>query len=357
MAYTTINKSSDYFNTKLYTGNGASGSTQAITGVGFQPDLVWIKSRTTSARHVLQDVIRGTGDHKLSSNEAQYEGYDENDWAGGYISSFDNDGFTANGGTSNASIVNNSGTNYASWNWKANGTGSANTDGSINSTVSANTTSGFSIVSYTGNGSAGGATVGHGLGTVPKMYIVKNRSTAKDWTVYHNSISAENYLELNQTIASTDSSSVFNDTEPTSSVFSLGNNGQVNTSGDNYIAYCFAEKTGYSKFGSYKGNGNTDGTFVYTGFKPAFVMVKNTTNITDWWMKDSKRPGYNQVNDLLYPNLSNAEEHGGDIDIVSNGFKVRTTATNTNENGNIIIYMAFAEAPLVGTNGVTAKAR
>jgi len=352
-----INKPSEHFNTKLYTGNGTSGSTQAITGVGFQPDLVWIKSRTTTARHALQDVIRGTGDHKLSSNEAQYEGYDENDWAGGYISSFDNDGFTANGGTSNASIVNNSGTNYASWNWKANGTGSANTDGSINSTVSANTTSGFSIVSYTGNGSAGGATVGHGLGTVPKMYIVKNRSTAKDWTVYHNSISAENYLELNQTIASTDSSSVFNDTEPTSSVFSLGNNGQVNTSGDNYIAYCFAEKTGYSKFGSYKGNGNTDGTFVYTGFKPAFVMVKNTTNITDWWMKDSKRPGYNQVNDLLYPNLSNAEEHGGDIDIVSNGFKVRTTATNTNENGNIIIYMAFAEAPLVGTNGVTAKAR
>jgi len=351
-----INKPSEHFNTKLYTGNGASGSTQAITGVGFQPDLVWIKSRTTSARHVLQDVIRGTGDHKLSSNEAQYEGFDENDWAGGYISSFDNDGFTANGGTSNASMVNNSGTNYASWNWLANGSTASNTDGSITSTVSANTTSGFSIVSYAGSSS--NITVGHGLGVTPKMIIFKNRTSSSSWTVYHESLGNGHRLVLNNTNAKESTNQFSFGTSPTSSVFALGGGyGDVNTSGANYIAYCFAEIKGFSKFGSYKGNGNTDGTFVYTGFKPAFVMVKNTTNITDWWMKDSKRPGYNQVNDLLYPNLSNAEEHGGDIDIVSNGFKVRTTATNTNENGNIIIYMAFAEAPLVGTNGVTAKAR
>ena len=356
MAYTTINKPTDYFNTKLYTGNGSNNSTQSISGVGFQPDLVWIKSRATTARHALQDVIRGTGDHRLSSNITQYEGFDENDWAGGYISSFNSDGFTANGGTSNASIVNNNGTNYASWNWKANGAGSANTDGSISSTVSANTTSGFSIVSYTGNGSAGGATLGHGLGAVPKMFIIKNRSTAKDWTVYHNSISAENYVELNTTIASTDSSSIFNDTAPTSSVFTIGNNGQVNTSGDNYIAYCFADVQGYSKIGSYTGNGNADGTFVYTGFKPAWVMVKKISGTGNWFLFDNKRNTFNVVTTALSPDLSDADNNMGNVlDFLSNGFKFRDAYGGYNDGS--FIYMAFAEVPLVGSNGVTAKAR
>ncbi|ADD94106.1 hypothetical protein [uncultured phage MedDCM-OCT-S04-C1161] len=230
MAYTTINKSSEHFNTKLYTGNGTTDT--AITGVGFQPDLSIIKARDMAYNHNVMDAVRG------STKRVATDLTDAESTQAQMIKSFASDGFNLgdNGG------VNQDTKTYASWNWKANGTGSSNTDGSITSTVSANTTSGFSIVSYTGNGSAGGSTVGHGLNAVPKMFIIKNRSTAKDWTVYHNSISAENYVELNTTIASTDSSSIFNDTAPTSSVFSIGNNGQVNTSGDNYISYCFSEK-------------------------------------------------------------------------------------------------------------------
>ena len=344
MAYTTINKSTDYFNTKLFTGNGG---TNAITGVGFQPDLIWLKNRDNTDDHSFYDAVRGVT-KRLRPNGTNAETTQSNG-----VTAFGADGFTVgdHGG------LNGNGQGIASWNWKANGAGSANTAGSISSTVSANTTSGFSTVTFTGTGA--GATVGHGLGTIPKMILIKSLSGAtSNWIVYHNSIGNGKALSLNTTAGESADAGYFNSTTPTSTVFSLGVDGFSNGSGQPMIAYCFADVQGYSKFGSYTGNGSLDGTFVYTGFKPAFVILKHYTGAgNDWVMKDSKRPGYNQVNDVLYPNLSNAEGHGADMDMVSNGFKFRTTGAGSNDDGTLYLYMAFAEAPLVGTNNVPANAR
>ena len=347
MAYTTINKSTDYFNTKLYTGNGSS---QSITGVGFTQDFTWIKIRSEVNHNRLMDTVRGATKELYSDlTSAEVTG------ANG-LTSFDSDGFSL--GTDNA--FNKSSATYASWNWKANGTGSANTDGTINSTVSANTTAGFSIVSFTGN-STSGATVGHGLGAVPKMIILKLLSGSDNWTIYHSSLGNTKRLELNNANApSTSATAGWNNTSPTTSVFSLGNNGQVNGSGQTYIAYCFAEKTGYSKFGSYTGNGSTDGTFVYTGFKPAFIMIKKSNAGDGWFMYDNKREGYNQQNNHVMAHSNAAETTGGSvayIDILSNGFKCRSTNGNMNASGDSYITMCFAEAPLVGTNNVPCTAR
>ena len=264
MAYTTINKSTDYFNTKLYTGNNG---TQSITGVGHQPDLIWVKARNDTANHTLTDAVRGTNS-VLYSNQTQAPDTPTN-----AITSFDSDGFSVgSNGSFNANSI-----NYASWNWKANGQGSSNTDGSINTTyTSVNTTAGFSISKYTGTGS--NATVGHGLGVAPKMIIVKCTSQTDAWGVYHSSVGAGKYLKLNENSAESTATTVF-PTAQTSSIFYLGDSGLVNGSGRTYIAYCFAEKTGYSKFGSYVGNGNADGTFVYTGFKPALGYNKNYFSI------------------------------------------------------------------------------
>ena len=341
MAYTTINKSTDYFNTKLYTGNG---STNAITGVNFQPDWTWLKRRDTADSHALYDAVRGVT-KRLESNGTGAEGTKS---AG--LTTFGTDGFTLGNDTQ----ANTSGGTYASWNWKANGAGSANTDGSINSTVSANTTSGFSIVSFTGTGS--NATVGHGLGVAPKFIIVKCLSHASEWIVYYGD--ATDYLKFNEDNATADDSTRWNDTAPTNSVFSLGTQGDINTSGRTYIAYCFAEKKGYSKIGSYTGNGNNDGTFVYTGFKPAWVMVKRTDGSANWNMYDNKRIGYNPLNYFLYPNLSDAEDTSNPqwLNLHSNGFKLRNTSTIANTSGGSYIYMAFGQS-LVGSNNVPATAR
>jgi hypothetical protein len=262
-----IDKPSDYFNTKLYTGTGSS---LANTGVGFQPDLVWIKGRSGATEHVLTDSVRGVT-KELSSNDT---GAEETVAQG--LTAFNSDGFTV--GTDGS--YNTSSATYASWNWKAGGTASSNTDGSITSSVSANTTSGFSIVSY--SGTSGNGTIGHGLDSAPKMVIVKALASGRDWMTYHKSVGATKYLFLNATDASASSSGIWNDTDPTSTVVHLGSSNSVNGTGINYIAYCFAEKQGYSKFGSYTGNGSTDGTFVYTGFKPAWVMVKKTNGATNW---------------------------------------------------------------------------
>ncbi len=348
MAYTTINKSTDYFNTKLYNGTGSSN---AITGVGFQPDFTWIKRRNSATAHHLHNAISGAT-KVLNSNTSNAESTDAQK-----LSSFDSDGFTV--GT-NGDANNSSGT-FASWNWKANGAGSANTDGTINSTVSVNSTAGFSIVSYTGNGTSG-ATVGHGLGVAPSMIIEKGRSVTDDWLIYHKSLGATYGLALNNTTASASSTGYWNDTEPTSSLFTIGNNGKVNTNGGTHIAYCFAEKTGYSKFGSYGGNQNADGNFIYLGFKPAFVMIKRYSagnpTTTNWNIFDTKRDGYNGKNENLFPNTSDAESSGNNrIDMLSNGFKLRTTTADINNNGHDYIYMAFAEAPLVGSNNVPCTAR
>jgi len=342
MAYTTINKPSDYFNTKLYTGTGA---TQSITGVGFQPDMNWCKLRTTAYNHVIVDAVRGVTKvirPNLNNTEDTYTNA---------ITSFDSDGFTLGADTNGEH--NRNGDNIVSWNWKANGAGVSNTDGDITSTVSANTTSGFSIVSYTGTGSQ--ATVGHGLGATPKWIVVKRLQNAEDWAVYHASNGAGTYQSLNTTEGKQTNSNRFN-VAPTSSVFTVNTHESVNFA-ENYIAYCFAEKTGYSKFGSYIGNGNADGTFIYTGFKPAFIMVKRTDSTSNWQINDNKRDVDNVQNTPLMANLSNAESTDTSWDSLSNGFKMRQDYGSKNASGGTYIYMAFAEAPLVGSNNVPATAR
>jgi len=353
MAYTTINKSSDYFNTKLYTGDGSTS--HAITGVGFEPSMVWCKNRDGTNSHFITDQVRGAT-KVIHTDTNQVEGT----WTNGLIS-FDSDGFTQ----SNSGAGNENGQGIVSWNWKANGQGSSNTDGSITATVSANTTAGFSIIDFTGNET--NSTVGHGLGVEPSMFIMKRYtddgySTSTAWYTYHKSLASNNYLELQSTATvATNDGSLWNTSTPvTSSVINIGFNANSNHTGNKTIIYAFAEKTGYSKFGSYLGNESSDGTFIYTGFKPAFFITKcrNTGNTQDWVMKDNRRPGYNQIDDILYPNGNYAEGHGADVDFLSNGIKIRSAAHNINRGGgNEYIYMAFAEAPLVGSNGVTAKAR
>tara|TARA_B100000427_G_C15420659_1_gene556246 strand:- start:27 stop:1058 length:1032 start_codon:yes stop_codon:yes gene_type:complete len=343
MAYTTINKSTDYFNTKLYTGNSG---TQAITGVGHQPDLVWIKNRndTNNQSHVLYDAVRGVTKY-ISSNSTAVEGTET---AG--VTAFGTDGFTV-GNT----VTVNTGFNYVAWNWKANGTGSSNSNGSITSTVSANTTSGFSIVKYTGTGA--NATVGHGLGVAPKMILVKKISgSADDWLVYHSGMGATKYMKLNNTVAGTTASVAWNDTAPTTTVFSLGSSSVPNANGEDYIAYCFADKTGYSKFASYQGNGNADGAFVYTGFAVKFLMVKEYGATGNWLMWDSTNRNWNRTYKMA--NSSDVENSADNvsIDLLSNGFKFRGNAGDSNGSGNSILYMAFGQS-LVGSNNVPCTAR
>ena len=339
-----INKPGLHFNTKLYTGNN---STNAITGVGFQPDFVWLKPRNANDNHRLMNAV-STADYYLASNATSAE-----TGTGSNFASFDSDGFTLGGSDGG---WNSSSYNYASWNWKANGAGSSNTDGSINTTAtSVNTTAGFSISTYTGTGSA--ATVGHGLGSTPKMMLVKCRSNADTWAGYHVDVGATKYMELDTTAAAQTSTQPWNDTGPTSSVFTVGNWSATNGSGRTYVAFCFAEKQGYSKFGKYIGNGNVSGTFVYTGFSPAFVMTKRSDNTSDWLICDNKRPGYNVINKKLFPNQTQAEDSYDSFDFVSNGFKIRSSGSGHNASGGTFIYMAFAENPIVGTNNVAATAR
>ena len=356
MAYTTIDKPTDYFNTKTYTGTAtSSGDTQAVTGVGFQPDWVWIKNRDGAYQHVLYDVIRGVN-KELRSSQTNAE---IDSGTNGYLSAFNSDGFTTTRGTNTGNHVNANGSGFVSWNWLAGGTASSNTNGSITSSVSANQDAGFSIVTYDGTGSAG-ATVGHGLGVAPSMILAKKMDgAASNWAVYHKSLGATKYLILNSTTASVTSNTRWNNVEPTSSVFTVGSSGDVNNNGETVVAYCFAEKQGYSKFGSYTGNGNADGTFVYTGFKPAFIIHKRTDATGNWNMHDSTRSLINTADERLYSNLSNAEDSGGDYgdDILSNGFKIRTTEASWNASGGSYIYMAFAENPFVTSTGIPTTAR
>jgi len=347
MAYSSIVKPSVYFNTKLYTGNG---STNAQTGVGFKPDFTWLKARSYADSHALYDAVRGVT-KRLQSEDTSAEATIANS-----LTSFNSDGFTL--GSDGQANSNND--TYASWNWKANGAGSTNYDGSINSTVSANTTSGFSIVSYTGTGSA--STIGHGLGSVPKMIIVKRRTTSGgSWVVYNANLStgASSYMYLQSTNAEGNNYTPYwNATNPTSSVFSIGTNAEVNNSGDTFIAYCFAEKTGFSKFGSYVGNASTDGSFLYTGFKPAFLIFKRADASDGWQMMDNKRSTFNVVASRFEADASSAEYTSIDwLDFVSNGIKIRNSSGGINASGGTYIYMAFAEAPLVGTNNVPCTAR
>jgi hypothetical protein len=339
-----ITNPSEHFNTVLYTGNG---STQNITGVGFQPDLVWIKSRSSVSNHRLYDAVRGAT-KEIYSNSTTNEVTVSNS-----LTSFNSDGFSLG----SDSGPNSNGTSYIAWCWKAGNSTSSNTDGTITSTVSANPTAGFSIVSYTGTNSV--KTVGHGLGVAPQMIIFKNRNDTSDWVVYHQSIGATKYIKLNSPDAAATSSSPFNNTAPTSTVFSVGVSGSTNGSSDAQIAYCWAEVPGYSAFGSYVGNASTDGPVVYTGFRPAFVLIKNANNNNDWVLHDTARSQYNPCTKFLMPNLTNSETDESDkaIDIVSNGFIVRGTHGRVNRSGDTLIFMAFAEHPFGGNNVYPANAR
>ena len=300
-----INKPTDYFNTIFYTGNNTAD--HQITGVGFRPEFFWTKSRNIAQDNLLFDFVRGT-EKFLKANTTTAE-----DTQSGTVTSFDSDGVTF--GASSAGNAN--GYNYVAWSWLAGGTASSNTDGSITSSVSANTTSGFSIVSYTGTGA--NATVGHGLGVAPKVLIIKERDNAQEWHNGFDAIGWDKYMHFN-TDAQATSSLPFQSTAPTSSVFSLGASNGTNRSGGGMIAYCFAEKKGFSKFGKYRGNSSSDGVFVYLGFKPAMVMVKSNA-VEAWEILDNKRSNsFNAVDGVLFPNLSNAEETTNDIcDFLSNG--------------------------------------
>ena len=354
MAYTTINKGSSYFNTVLWTGTGA---TLSVTGVGFQPDFVWIKNRDNGgAANRLLDAVRGAT-KLLYSNLTNAEDTDVDS-----LTSFNVDGFTVG----NAAGVNQSGSGIVSWNWLGANTTVSNTSGSITSTVSANPTAGFSVVGYTGNATAG-ATIGHGLGAKPAMIIFKNRidSSAAKWAVYHQaafvSQADPNILYLDDAAAQADDVNVLGNTTVTlnSTLFSLGDYNGSNGSGDAMIAYCFAQIKGFSNFGSYTGNGSTDGTFVYTGFRPEFVLTKASSSTGQWIIHDATRDPFNQTNRLLYPSLSNAEENNisDQIDILSNGFKIRATGSGINGSGVKYIYMAFAENPFVTSGGIPVTAR
>ncbi len=335
---------------------GATASTQAnkyfdiatynnatvVSGLGFAPDFVWHKSRNQTYNHYLYDKVRGTGAKGLNSNTTSVEG--ANDALG--IVSFDSTGVTY---SSDAGL---SQTNAVGWFWKGGGTGVSNTAGSITSTVSANTSAGFSVVTYTGNGTSGNSW-GHGLGVKPNFVIIKNRGTTDFWSVYHSSLGATKKLHINTTDAQITSGNYAN-TEPTSTVFTVSSGSEVNANGNTYVAYCFSEVAGYSRFGSYTGNGSTDGTFVYLGFRPRYIMVKNYLNAQEWIVIDSARNTFNVAGDYLRPNSSGAENSGSSpstssfVDFLSNGIKFRNNASSsgyTNQSGQTYIYAAFAEFP------------
>jgi len=345
MAYTTINKPSQYFNIKLYTG---TGTTNSVTGVGFKPDWVWIKERSEARDHALFDVVRAAGNALFSSlPNAEDVGVTS------MLSSFNSDGFTVAG----SSYTNANTQTYVAWNWLANNTsGSSNTQGSITSTVAANTTSGFSIVGYTGTGA--NATVGHGLGVAPAMIICKSRTQAQNWAVYHQSLGNTKALFLDNRDGPATSASYWNNTSPTSTVFTVGSSGDTNYNAGTQISYCFSEIRGFSKFGSYTGNGSNNGTFVYTGFKPAYVMIKRSdTGSTGWAIWDTSRNTYNVANNLLLAEAEDAELDYPEIDILSNGFKLRGTNVTWNQSGSTQIYSAFAQNPFVSSTLVPTTAR
>ena len=350
MAYTTIDDPSAYFHTQLFTGNG---STQSITNDGnsdLQPDWLWIKSRGSAHGHAVFDSNRG-GNARLAPEGTQEERTNE-----GNVT-FQTDGFNV---TSSHPTTNNNSTNMVAWQWKANGgTTASNTSGSITSTVQANTTAGFSIVTYTGNGS-GGATIGHGLGATPKWFFVKSRSTTGSWIHYHNKFGStpeNNYLNFTTAPGGT-TSAAWNNTAPTTSVASLGSSEEVNGNGTTFVGYFFAEKQGYSKFGSYVGNNSTNGPFIYLGFKPRFVIIKEVGAVEEWFLLDTKRNTFNYVDKTLYASGDYAEGTAAQyMDFLSNGIKIRNNHTGTNTGGNTYIYIAFAEHPFVSSDGVPTTAR
>jgi len=340
--YTAIDDAGSFFNPKLWVG---STSSNVITGVGFQPDLLWIKDRDSTAYHVLTDAVRGT-DSQIYSNSSSAEGT-----LSTVVTSFDSGGFTISGSYPN------DGNDYVTWCWKAGTTtGIAGSPSITPSSYSFNATSGFSIIKYVGTGA--NATLPHGLGVAPGMIIFKNLPVAENWIVYHEGIGPTKYLHLDLADAAGTQTAMFNDTAPTADLFTVGTSASLNQSTKAHIAYCFAPVQGYSAFGSYTGNANADGPFVYTGFRPAFVLLKRAGPGADAWaILDDKRLGYNAANYPLFPNSSEAAASTIIADILSNGFKIRASSTSYNGSGNTNVYAAFAESPFVNSEGVPVNAR
>ena len=339
-----INKPNQHFDVATFSGNS---STQNITGLNFQPDFVWSKCRNVARSHRQNDSVRGST-REIYSDTAAAE---QND---GSITSFISNGFSLNNATGSA--YNTSGENYVSWAWKAGGTAVTNTSGSITSQVSANPTAGFSIVTFTAPSTSQSFTVGHGLGVAPSMVIKKRRdaSLGGSWWTWHIGLgdNTTDYLALNTTDAEASVTNMWGTVGRTSTL--LGFNVTAScVNSETTVVYCFAQVAGYSAFGSYTGNGSADGPFVYTGFRPKFVMIKQSSASNYWWLKDSARSPTNQANLRLAPNLSDAESNDASFngaDFLSNGFKLRGTDTTTNQSSGTYIYAAFAEAPFKYAN-------
>jgi hypothetical protein len=331
-AYTTIDNPELYFQTKIYTGDGTTSNAQTFDGSeDMQANMIWFKRRSGSANHFLYDSVRGAN-RSLVPNDTDAEATSGEQTT--YLASFDSDGFTLGDDVNN---INASNETYVAWAWKE------------------SATAGFDIVSYTGNATA--RTISHSLSAVPDWILCKRLSNTADWTTSTTDVNWENSFFLNQTNAAGDAPTTWNDTDPTSSVFTLGTTSLVNADGDNFIAYLWKNIQGFSKIGKYTGNGNANGPFVYTGFRPAFIMFKPNTS-ADWTICDTKRNTFNPVADLtLNANLATGDHDGGmDFDILSNGFKVRNVNTDNNHSGTVF-YMAFAEQPFANSNGAPANAR
>jgi len=355
MSYTNgLDDPSAHFQTVLWTGNGTAGNAVTFDGNSdMQPDFVWSKRRDLATSHVLKDTSRGgtsNNDLFLISNLTNAE-----QTYAQYRMDFDSNGFTLDGVGDTG--FQGSGTSMVSWAWKANaGSTSSNTDGSITSTVQANQDAGFSIVTYTGTGSAG--TIGHGLGVAPKVVLVRARSRISSWIMFHKdgSTSDDDYFILQGTFAKASQAGLWNNQYPSSTVFGASTDLWLNNNADTYVAYCFAEKQGYSKFGSYVGNGSTNGSFIYTGFKPAMIITKKRDQVSNWTIYDNKRDPFNVADKVLLPNANNADQTVINFDFVSNGFKCRNSGSE-NENGTTFIYMAFAENPFTTSTGIPTTAR
>jgi hypothetical protein len=346
MAYTTVNKSTAHMNSKIYTGTGSSN---ALTGIGFQPDLVWLKGRSNATWHWWTDAVRGSSKN-IFSNSNQAEGTNSDG-----ITSFNSDGFTLGTNTD----VNGSGNTFVSWNFKGNGAGSSNSDGDITATVSANTSAGFSIVKWTGTGSV--ATIGHGLNVPPKLIIIKRLAgNTEAWpvnvTVANSNAGGTLYLNETGSLQSYANASPYPSDTITNSIFYVGSGNNANASGSPFIAYCFANIPGYQRCGEYSGNNNVDGPFVYTGFRPQFLMFKKHNAAgNNWEVHDNARDTYNPSSKRLFANTNGTEATENYVDFLSNGFKIRTTDA-TGNSSHKFMYLAIGQS-LVGTNGVTAKAR
>ena len=349
-AYTTIDDAGSYFNTVLYSGTGAE---HAITGVGFSADFTWNKNRNNAENHNLWDTVRTAGEGLQSNTDIA-----EFTTAQG-LKSWQSDGFTM--GTNGS--VNGATATCVAWNWKAGTTSGITTDGSTTITPSAysfSAAAGFSILKYTGNGVAGGI-IAHGLGVTPTFILIKRTDGSNDWAVYHQGMDAtapeDYYMKLNTNAARGDNNSFWNDTAPDSVNFTVGDSGDTNGSSSVYVAYCFTNIQGYSKFGAYVGNGDADGPMIFTGFQPGWVLIKKTSGTADYQLVDNKRLGYNSANYELYPNTPAVQGPGLYIDILSNGFKIIHTSSNVNTDGGDYVYAAFAQNPLVNSEGVPGTSR